>query len=189
MSKRAYLIHGWGGKPEEGFRPWLKKELESRGYIVESLAMPKSDTPRIENWIPFLLEKIPSPDENTVLVGHSLGAPALFMYLEKLPKNIHVGKVVLIAGSFKQINDLSPQDKIIAKPWLETQLDYKKIDHAAKSIIAFFSDNDPWVPLKENSKIFKKLHAKIIIEHNMGHYNEDAGIKEVPEILKEILSN
>jgi len=34
MSKRVFLIHGWEGSPEEGWRPWLKKELEKRGFKV-----------------------------------------------------------------------------------------------------------------------------------------------------------
>ena len=30
--KRVYIIHGWEGYPEEGWFPWLKKELEDRGF-------------------------------------------------------------------------------------------------------------------------------------------------------------
>ena len=29
--KKVFIIHGWEGYPEEGWFPWLKKELESRG--------------------------------------------------------------------------------------------------------------------------------------------------------------
>jgi len=29
--KRVFIIHGWGGNPEEGWLPWLKKELEAKG--------------------------------------------------------------------------------------------------------------------------------------------------------------
>jgi hypothetical protein len=30
--KRAILVHGWGGSPEEGWRPWLKKEFTKKGW-------------------------------------------------------------------------------------------------------------------------------------------------------------
>ncbi len=190
MQKRAFLIHGWGGRPDGGFRPWLKKELESHGYHVEALAMPDSDTPVIGKWVPYLGANIPTPDENTVLVGHSLGATALVMYLEKLPENVRIGKVILVAGAFNKITGHdTPEQQKLAKPWLETPINYEKISRSAKSITAFFSNNDPWVPLRENSEVAKKLHAKIIVEHNMAHYNEDAGIKEVPGILNEILAD
>ena len=26
--RRVFIIHGWGGYPEEGWFPWLKKELK-----------------------------------------------------------------------------------------------------------------------------------------------------------------
>ena len=32
--KRVFIIHGWGGYPEEGWLPWLKKELEKNGFKV-----------------------------------------------------------------------------------------------------------------------------------------------------------
>lgn len=45
MKKRVFLIHGWEGYPEEGWRPWLKKELEQRGFTVIVPAMPDTATP------------------------------------------------------------------------------------------------------------------------------------------------
>lgn len=189
MQKRAFLVHGWGGKPDGGFRPWLKEKLESNGYQVEALTMPDSGTPIIEKWIPCLLKNIPSPDENTLLVGHSLGALALLMFLEKLPESSRVGKVILVAGAISSVTNMSLEEQIIARPWFATPIDYEKIRRAAKSFIAFFSDNDQWVPPENEKMAHEKLNAKTIIEHNMGHYNEDAGVKEVPAVLKEILSD
>ena len=31
MSK-VVIVHGWGGTPEEGWFPWLRRELEERGH-------------------------------------------------------------------------------------------------------------------------------------------------------------
>ena len=28
--QRVFIIHGWDGYPEEGWFPWLKKELEAK---------------------------------------------------------------------------------------------------------------------------------------------------------------
>src|SRR3989344_256654 len=50
---RKDLIHRWEGYQEEGWFPWLKKELESRGFEVYVPAMPDSAEPKIETWIPF----------------------------------------------------------------------------------------------------------------------------------------
>ena len=55
MKKRVYVVHGWSGKPDGGWRAWFKKELEARGHEVHLLAMPEPDTPRIETWVQFLM--------------------------------------------------------------------------------------------------------------------------------------
>lgn len=73
MKKRVFLIHGWEGYPEEGWRLWLKKELEQRGFKVIMPAMPDTATPTMEKWVPFLTQIVGNPDEQTYFIGHSLG--------------------------------------------------------------------------------------------------------------------
>lgn len=51
MTKRAFIIHGWDGYPDEGWFPWLKTELEKNGFQVHVPAMPKSAEPKIEAWV------------------------------------------------------------------------------------------------------------------------------------------
>lgn len=189
MQKRVYLIHGWGGKPEGGFRQWLKRELESRGYEVHPLAMPDADTPRIEQWIPFLLSTIQTPDENTILVGHSMGCQAILRYLEALPEGSRVGKVVLVAGFIERLTDLDAEEQVVAKPWLETPINFEKVRRAAQEIVAFFSDNDRWVPIENERAMRDKLGARTIVEHARGHWSDtEDRITEVPTILAEIIS-
>ncbi|MBI2582787.1 alpha/beta hydrolase, partial [Candidatus Azambacteria bacterium] len=66
---RVFIIHGWEGYPEEGWFPWLKRELESRGFEVRVPAMPDTAKPKIEAWISYLAELVGKPDENTYFVG------------------------------------------------------------------------------------------------------------------------
>ncbi len=40
MAKRAFIIHGWGGKPDEHWLPWLAGELEKNGFDVIVPAIP-----------------------------------------------------------------------------------------------------------------------------------------------------
>lgn len=185
--KCAYLVHGWGGRPDSGFRPWLKKQLEKEGYEVVVPALPDTGKPLIEKWVPCLQSVIRDPDENTVLVGHSLGGPAVLRYLETLPDGVHVGKTVLVAPVVDAIMGLSPEETAFSKPWFETPIDVEKVRRSAGKMIGFFSDDDHWVPI-ESGKIFKERYgATTIIEHHMGHYSEESGVSEVPTILKAIL--
>lgn len=98
IMKRAFLIHGWEGDPEEEWRPWLKKELEKKGFEVYVPAMPDTATPTMEKWVPFLAEIVGKPDENCYFVGHSLGCITILRYLETLNEGEKVGGVVLVAG-------------------------------------------------------------------------------------------
>lgn len=80
MSKRVFIIHGWDGFPEEGIFPWLKKELQNRGFLVFNPSMPEPSRPQIETWVKFLEKQVGIPDENTFFFGHSIGAQTILRY-------------------------------------------------------------------------------------------------------------
>lgn len=190
MVKRVFIIHGWDGYPEEGWFPWLKKELVAKGFEVFVPAMPETSCPKIETWIPFLQKLVGEVDEQTYFVGHSIGCQAILRYLQTLPENKKVGGVVMVAGwvSMTPMSIRDEEEKRIVRPWLETPLDFAKIKNATNKITAFLSDNDPYVP-PENGKIYQeKLGAKVIVEKGMGHFTGgDDKITELPNVLTEIL--
>ena len=97
-TKRAFLIHGWGGSPNEGWRPWLKNKLEQQGFEVFVPAMPDTNYPKLDAWLDKLEQAVGTPDENCYFVGHSLGCITILRYLEKLEEGQKVNTVVLVAG-------------------------------------------------------------------------------------------
>lgn len=187
--KRTFIIHGWDGYPEEGCFPWLKKELQNRGFQVYNPAMPEPINPRIETWVPFLSLQIGEIDEETFLVGHSIGTQTILRYLESLPESKKLGGVVLLAPWIHLTDEAyeTKEDVEIAKPWLGTPLDWNKIKTHTDNFVAIFSDNDPLVPLSD-SKIFEeKLGAKIIIEKSQGHFSGSDGLKELASLLEAVI--
>lgn len=187
--KRVFIIHGWEGYPEQAWFPWLKKELEQKGFEVIIPHLPDAENPRIYNWIPKIKEIITNPDEDTYFVGHSMGCQAIARYLETLPDAIKVGGAVFVAGFFKRLTGLEDdtEEEETSKHWLETPVDLEKArTHLLKSV-AIFSDDDPWVPLDNQDDFRDKLGSEIVIEKNMSHFNEGAGIKELPIVLDKLL--
>jgi len=188
MAKRVFIIHGWGGLTSNGWYPWIKGELESRGIEAHLPQMPNTDAPTIKEWIQFLAKKVGKPDKDTYFVGHSIGCQTILRYLQTIDGKI--GGIVFVAGWLPSImlGTISDEEKTIAKPWIETSIDFEKVRKLTKNFTAIFSDNDPYVPL-ENVKFFKeKLGAKIIIEKNAGHFTEDLdGCMELPVALNELL--
>lgn len=186
MKKRVVLIHGWEGYPEEGWRPWLKKELERRDFTVIVPAMPDTATPTSEKWVPHLIEIIGAPNEKTFLVGHSLGCITILRYLETLKDNEQIGGAILIAGFGQDLEYYGYKGELLS--FFRTPVDWEKVKKHCHKFVAIHSDDDPWVPMKHN-KIFKdKLGAKVINQHGMKHYSGDDGITELPIVLSELLN-
>ena len=186
MTKRAFLIHGWEGYPEEGWRPWLKKELEKRGFKVFVPAMPDSAHPKMETWVPYLAEIVGVTDKDCYFIGHSLGCIAILRYLETLSQNQEVGGTVFVAGFGKDLEYPGYNGELTS--FFATQIDWEKIKKHCQKFISIHSDNDQWVSIK-NSDLFKKqLNAEVIIAHNMKHFSGDDGIDELPDALNAILN-
>lgn len=187
MSKRVFIIHGWGGNPKEGWFPWLKKELQKKGFEVYVPIMPDTDNPTITNWVRKLKEITKNPDTETNFIGHSIGCQTILRYLEELNKNIKVGKIILVAPWFRLKMYESEEEEKIAKPWIEKKINFSKVSLHTKNITSIFSTDDYFVPM-EDSEIFKKgLNSKIIIEKNKGHFSGSDNIKELPSVLNDFI--
>jgi len=190
MKKRVFIAHGWDGSPEEGWFPWLKKELESKGFEVFVPQLPDAGTPRIENWVPKLAETVGeiSPDEEVYFVGHSMGCQTIARYIESLPTEVRVKGVVFVAGFFEKLSGLEePEEQEVWRHWHDTPLDLKKVKSHIERSVAIFSDDDPFVPLTNQHDFRDKLGSEIIIQNKMGHFNADAGINELPIVLEKLL--
>ena len=183
--KRAIIVHGWDGFPEECWFPWLKRELESRGFAVTVPQMPDAAHPHIETWVPALADVVGTPDEELYLIGHSMGVQTIMRYLASI--DVTIGWFVAVAGFFSLILD-ETEDESVAQPWLTTQIATEKVKANARAISAIFSDDDRFVPL-ENIDFFKsKLGAEVVLLHGRGHMGGSDDATVVPQILEAVLS-
>jgi len=190
MKKRVFIIHGWDGSPQDGWFPWLKSELEKHNFEVYVPELPNPEEPRIDAWVKTLKNAVGVANEDTYFVGHSIGCQTIARFLETLPENIKVGGIVFVAGYFESLSNLEddPVVKSVAKEWLETPIDLAKVKTHFKRSVAIFSDNDPYVQ-SSNIEAFEKIFkSKIITEHNMQHFGNETGIKELPVVLDSLLS-
>lgn len=186
MSKRVFIVHGWGGYQTEGWFPWLKRELEERRLQVFIPQLPDAGKPRIQKWIPALAEAVGAPDQETYFVGHSMGCQAIARYVEMLDREI--GGAVFVAGFFKRLTGLEDDTDVqeTDRHWLEAPLDFGKVKvHLGKSI-AIFSDDDPNVPLDNQDDFRDHLGSKIIIEHAKRHFSGSDGMKKLPIVLRAV---
>lgn len=187
--KKVYLIHGWGGSPNsEGWFGWLIRELGKREIEIVIPEMPNTDEPEINAWVGKIKEVVGEVNEDTYFIGHSVGCQGVLRYLQTLDSETKIGGAILVAPWMhldeNTIKKEGEEVVEIAKPWMETLIDWEKIQEFTNNFVCIFSDNDPYVPFS-NWKLFKeKLNAKIIIKNNEEHFNET---KKIPEILEHII--
>ncbi len=182
---KAIIVHGWSGSPEEPMLKWIREQFESKGFNVVSPFMPNPDEPEIEAWVRKLEEAAGYIDEETYLVGHSVGCQTILRYLERLPRDIKVGHCIFIAP-WIELKGLEEEEgaEDIAQPWIETPINFERIKHRCDKFVAIFSENDPYVPLSNVALFKEKLNAKTMILKDRGHFDPDSGIDELPEILE-----
>lgn len=187
--KRVFIIHGWEGYPEEGWFPWLKKELEAKGFQVIVPFMPSAAKPRIHTWVPALADVVGIANEETYFVGHSMGCQAIARYIETLPEGRKVGGAIFVGGFFKRLMGLEDNPAVMEtdKHWLEAPLDLDKVGRSIKKSVAVFSTDDPWVPLDNKDDFKNKLNSEIVIVDGMKHFSGDDGIKKLPIVLQKLL--
>jgi len=181
MVKRAFLIHGWEGYPEEGWRPWLKKELEKNNFEVYVPAMPDTAHPKMDAWSKHLAKIVGNPDKDCYFVGHSLGCITILRYLETLKPNQQIGGVVLVAGFTSNLG-YEELRSFFTKP-----INWGKIKSHGKKFVAIHSDNDPFVSLHYGDFFKKELNAEVIVEHNMKHFSGDDGVTVLPCALEAVV--
>ncbi len=196
--KRVFIIHGWSGYPDEGWFPWLKKELEKKGFGVKIPSMPHPENPTIEDWVTYLSKIVGKPDKNTFFVGHSIGCQTILRYLQSLnhPNQVfdaknnevppkEVGGAIFVAGWFNLENLEDSEEKKTAAPWVTTPIDFVKVKRALPKSTLIISDDDPYGALEENKEKFSELGSKIVVLHKAGHINGEGGFTQLPEALIE----
>ena len=195
MKKRVFLIHGWDGRPDNHWFPWLTWELKANGFDISAPQMPHAADPKVKEWLSFLREYVGKSDRDAYFVGHSLGCTAIVRYIDLLPKATRVGGCVFVAGFSGRLNIpeirefyLPPQTAARGLTQKGTQI-YADIIEKAKAhcdkFVMIFSDNDPYVPIAKSLEFAKQLGAKTILERGKKHFND--GITALPSALSALL--
>jgi uncharacterized protein len=180
MPMRVIIVHRWEGNPDADWYPWLKEDLEKRGYEVVIPAMPSPEEPMISEWTKAIKAVVGDADGHIILVGHSIGCQAIIRYLSEL-ENGSIGGAVLVAP-WITLTGLEKKEKAIAKSWLETPLDWIAARQHCDEFTCIFSDDDPHVPLGDAEVFKQNLLAKVVVEYGKGHFEETP----MPIILNEI---
>ncbi|HLC76841.1 MAG TPA: alpha/beta hydrolase [archaeon] len=178
--KRVFIVHRWLGTPKADWYNHVGNELKGKGHLVDILKMPHTDRPTEKDWVRHLAKSIGAPTQNTFLVGHSAGCMTILRYLESLKKGQKIGGCVLVAGWIDNLG-YKELSNFFTKP-----INWAKIRKHCGKFVIVQSDNDPYVKMYHAKAFQKSLKAKLIVEHNKGHMDDDSKTKRLPSVVNGI---
>ncbi len=180
---RFVIIHGYKGSAKTNFIPWLKSELEKMGHEVEVPELPDSVNPTEAAQVGHVLKNCHF-DENTVVIGHSLGAVVAMKAVMKLNKPIS-GLVIVAAAQDPKFfkGRINPNHYSKDFKW---DFDYALIRKLTDGKIAVLSDTQEYRVNNRNEflkYLAEQLSARFVeVTSNQEHFVAE---KE-PEILKAV---
>lgn len=177
----VFIIHGAYGNPQENWFLWLKKELENLGHTVIVPQFPTPENQTLENWMKIFSRYENNIHEDTIMIGHSVGVAFILDFLSQ--KEQHIKAAFFIAGFFEPLEN--PAFDTLNNTFINKPFDWKKIRQHSKRFFVYHADNDPYVPLKHGEALAKKLHVKLILVKNAGHFNTRSGYTQFPELLED----
>lgn len=177
----VFIFHGIGGSPEENWFPWLREKLTKKGHRVIVPQFPHADHPELQEWLTLFEQYRQELDEQSVLVGHSLGATFVLRLLEKLPRPVRASFLVApVVGEMQ--NEL---DMLVA-PFIRDGFEWEKIKKNAGACHLFHSDNDPFIALAQVKTAAQALGATFHLLPGAGHMNEADGFTAFEQLWKEM---
>jgi hypothetical protein len=183
MVNNVFIFHGTEGYPEENWFPWLKEKLEEKGckVFVPQFPSPPIVPAKISEWFAVLKNYEQYIDENTILIGHSLGSVFTLRVLEQLK---HPVRAVFLVGAPIGVKPIANYDR--DSSFSGFNFDWEKIKNNSKSFTVFHSDNDPFVSLGNGEKLAKELGTNLTFIPNAGHFNTPAGYITFPDLLEKV---
>ncbi|MFA5947871.1 MAG: alpha/beta fold hydrolase [Candidatus Gracilibacteria bacterium] len=181
--KNVIIIHGTEGYPEENWFPWLKKELEKDGYnvIVPQFPSPPIIPAKISEWFDVFDNYKQFVDEDTILIGHSLGGVFTLRVLEKLEYSI---KAAIFVGTPIGVRPILNYDR--DNSFSGFSFDWNSIITKAHHFEVFQSDDDPYVSLRNGEQLAKNLNVDLNFVPNAGHFNTKAGYTKFDLLLEKM---
>ncbi len=183
---KVFIIHGFDGHPNGGWRPWLMQELEQKDIYCASLVMKSPDKPKLSEWIKEIDYNVKKfPKDKIILIGHSLGVPAILKYLQnKNPKNIE--GCLLVSGPYK--DDRKGKVVETLKSFFVGKYDWNKISKSGKKFFVVHGSDDKMVHFSHAEFLAEKLQGTLITVKNGGHLNGSSGFYTLPQALESIIT-
>ncbi|MBI5135638.1 leucine--tRNA ligase [Candidatus Uhrbacteria bacterium] len=173
------FIHGFTGSSQGVFFPWLAQELKRQGHTVFCPDLPNTEHPNIQEQVEYILDNT-AINEDTILVGHSLGGVVMMKLLEQISGSVRRAVFVDPVVS-KTFNDHARPDVEKSNDW---KFDYAKIKSNIREVVVLADARHPIIRVEDIEKLRTVLNANqtITVHPEADHFTAS----QEPEILRAI---
>jgi predicted alpha/beta hydrolase family esterase len=162
-------------KPHQKWKQWIAEQMPEADVLLPTL--PNGYNASYNEWKIYFEKLLPFLNTDVRLVGHSLGAMFLAVYLNETALPQPVRQLILISGGY---NDESTEELGSFKV-----TSAKNLTRSAQEIHLFHSKDDTVVPFGELAKFQTDIPKAVShIFTDRGHFN-DATFPELLDILKQ----
>lgn len=186
--KHVYIVHGFEGKPNGAWRPWLMSELEKLDVYACALPMPSPYTPQCEDWMDEISRHVKANPDETYLIGHSLGVVAILNYLQTHTLRSQFAGVILISGPIASNPEFSIEMHNKLQNFFFAPFNFSNLKNKAKNFCVIHGDNDPVVPFSHAQTLARGLNCELVSVKNGGHLNGSSGFYTLPILLEKLKS-
>src|SRR3989338_1153095 len=155
--KRFIILHCKDDGPADNYYPWMKSELEKRGYEVQMPTLPNTAAPNDEEQTDFA-QKNCTFDEHTAVVGHSFGG---IVALRLLERGVKFQRLTLIATPLAD-DFLDGKKRPTVSSALSKGFKSDIIRKNVKGIVLLADTTDPVVPVSGMEKMAQLLQGFLI---------------------------
>ncbi|OGF20659.1 hypothetical protein A2316_03900 [Candidatus Falkowbacteria bacterium RIFOXYB2_FULL_38_15] len=175
------FLHAFKDSSGRVFWPWLKSELEKRGFEVFAPNLPNSNKPNLKEQTKFISENF-NIDDKTIIVAHSLGGVLAMKMLAE--NNLKAKKIIMVAPPAKtEFKDGKKRPAV--EEFCDWKFNYSKIKKAVGEVVVIADKEDSVVPIEQPKEIATELNAKFVeVVAPAPHFN----CVEAPMILDNILT-
>jgi predicted alpha/beta hydrolase family esterase len=170
------VAHGFNANPERNWFPWLIDQYQPG--IVSIPRLPDPTAAELEPWVTTLTAALGDPDEETVLVGHSLGTITCLRVLERFEKPWKLGGLILVAGFYELVPEVPALDA-----FTEAQVRAGTIIDNTRRRQVIGSDDDDRIIPRYTARLARLIDAPLMIVPGQQHFSDSTGVRSLPDIL------
>lgn len=189
------VFHESFGSPQENWFPFLKENLEPIGETVIIPQMPVENYEKFEklgtkavarnqnlnNWLKEFEKILPKlKGHRLCFVGHSIGCVFILHAVNKF--NLQLDSAIFVAPFLNKLASNLIPFNIVNDSFYYDKFDFEKLKKLIPISYAVYSENDPYVDIKQSLKFADKMNSQKIV-HKVGkHLGEVYSVNGFPLI-------